>query len=85
MHNLESVQENGRDEVHSDFKLQTDHLISDRQPDLVRVNKKKKKKRNCRIDDFAAAVDYRIKICRTCQIKKKKKKKEHVDGDANCN
>ena len=42
MHNLESVQENERHKILWDFKIQTDHLILARRPDLMIVNKKKK-------------------------------------------
>ena len=41
-----------------DFEIQTDHLISARQPDLVIVIKKEEKKRTCPIVDFAAPADY---------------------------
>ena len=41
MHNPESVQENETYKLHRDFKLQTDHLISARRPDLMIVNKKR--------------------------------------------
>ena len=39
-------------------KTQTDHLISTRRPDLVIINKKKKK-RICWFLDFAVRADYR--------------------------
>ena len=39
----------------------TDHLISARRPDLIIINKKKKK-RTCKIVDFAVPADYRIKL-----------------------
>ena len=41
MHNPESVLENEMHKVLWDFEIQTDHLISARQQDLVIVNKKK--------------------------------------------
>ena len=40
MHNLEFVLENKTNKNLWDFEMQTDHLISARQPDLVIVNKK---------------------------------------------
>ena len=43
-----------------DFEIQTDHLISARRPDLVIVNKKKK--RTCRIVDFAVAAVHWVKL-----------------------
>ena len=39
-----------------------DHLISSRQPDLIRINKKKKKERTCRIVNFAVPLDHRVKL-----------------------
>ena len=44
MHNLESILKNETHKVLLDFEIQTDHLISARQQDLVIVNNKKKKK-----------------------------------------
>ena len=43
MHNLASVQENDTHKFLWDFDIQTDHLISARRPDLIIINKKKKK------------------------------------------
>ena len=40
MHNPESILENEMYQILWDFEIQTDHLISTRQPDLVIVNKK---------------------------------------------
>ena len=45
MHNPESVQENETPTVLWDFDTQTNHLISARRPDLVKVKKRKEKKR----------------------------------------
>ena len=45
MHNPESVLENEVHKVLWDYEIQTDHLISARQPDQVIVNKKRKKKK----------------------------------------
>ena len=58
MHNPESVLKNETHKLLTDFKIQTDHLISARRPDLIIVNKKK---RTCRIVDFAVAADHSIK------------------------
>ena len=41
MHNLDSVLKNEMGKIHSDFDIQTDHLILARQPNLVSVNKKR--------------------------------------------
>ena len=45
MHNPESVLENEVHKVLWDYEIQTDHLISARQPDQVIVNKKRKEKK----------------------------------------
>ena len=42
-----------------DFDMHTDHLISARRPDLIIINKKK---RTCKIVDFAVPADHRIKL-----------------------
>ena len=42
-----------------DFEIQTDHLISARQPDLVIINRKK---RTCHIVDFAVLADHIVKL-----------------------
>ena len=56
MHNPESVLENETHKLLWDFEIKRDHLISARQPDLIIINKKKKKI-NSRIVDFAVTVD----------------------------
>ena len=60
MHNPESVQENETHKFLWDFEIQTDYLISARLPDLILVNKKKK--RTCRIVNFAFPADHRVKL-----------------------
>ena len=50
-----------------DFDIQTDHLISDRRPDLIIINKKK---RACKIIDYAVPADHRIKL-KECEKKDK--------------
>ena len=42
-----------------DFEIQTNHQISARRPDLIIINKKK---RTCRIVDFAVPADHRVKL-----------------------
>ena len=46
MLNPEFVQENDMHKILWDFERQTDHLISARQPDLMRIYKKAKQKKN---------------------------------------
>ena len=62
MHNLASVRENDTHKFLWDIDIQTDHLISARKPDLIVINKKKKRKRTCKIVDFAVPADHRIKL-----------------------
>ena len=59
MQNPESVQENETHELFWDFDIQTDHLISAKQPDLIINNKKK---RTWRIVDFAVPAGNRVKF-----------------------
>ena len=59
MHNPEPVLENVSHKVLRDFDIQTDHLISARRPDLIIINKKKKKK-ICKIFDSAVPSYHRI-------------------------
>ena len=51
----EFIQENEMHKLLWNFDIQTDHLITDRQPDLIIVNKKK---RTCQIVDFAILADH---------------------------
>ena len=51
-----------------DFDVQMDHLISVRRPDLIIIDKKKKK--ICKIVDFAVPADHRIKL-KECEKKDK--------------
>ena len=61
MHNAAPVLENDTHKLLWDFDIQTDHLIPARWPDLIIINKKKKKK-ILKIVDFAAPADHRIKL-----------------------
>ena len=89
MHNPAPVLENNTHKLLWDFDIQTDHLISARRPDLIKI---KKKKRNCEIVDFAVPADYRIKL-KECEKRDKNldltrelKKLEHAgDNYTNCN
>ena len=60
MHNQAPVLENDTHKLLLDFDIDTDHLISTRRPDLIRINNKKK--RICKIVDFAVPADHRIKL-----------------------
>ena len=53
-----------------DFDIQTDHLLLVRRPDLIVINKKK---RTCKIVDFAIPADHRIKL------KESEKKNKYLD------
>ena len=88
------VQENATHKLLWDFNIQTDHLISARRPDLIIINKKEKekKKRTCKIVDFAVPADHRIKL-KECEkrdkyldLARELKKLEHTgDNYTNCN
>ena len=54
-----------------DFNIQTDHLIPARRPDLIIINKIKK--RICKIVDFAVPADHRI------ILKESEKKDKYLD------
>ena len=69
-HNPESVLEDRTHKLIWDFEIQTDHLILARRLDLII---KKKKKRTCRIVDFALSVDHTVKL------KDSKKKVKYLD------
>ena len=43
-------------------EIQTDHLTPDRRTDLGIYRPKQKKKRTCRIDDFAVTADHGVEI-----------------------
>ena len=60
MHNPASVMENETYKLYWDFGIQTDPLILARWPDLIIVNNKKKK--TCKIVDFAVPADHRVKL-----------------------
>ena len=59
MHNPAAVLENETHKLLWDFNTQTDHLISARWLDLIIINKKK---RTCKIVDFAVPADNREKL-----------------------
>ena len=66
MHNPAPIRENNSQKLLWYFDIHTDHLILARRPDLIIINKKKR--RICKIVDFAVPVDHRIKLKR-CEKK----------------
>ena len=70
MHNPVAVLENNTHKLLWDFDIHTDTRISARRPHLIIINKKK---RTCKIIDFAVPVDHRIKL------KKCEKKDKYLD------
>ena len=60
MHNPAPVLENDTHKLLWDFNIQTDHLIPARRLDLIIIYKKKKK--ICKIVDFAVLADHRINL-----------------------
>ena len=69
MQNPASVLENNTHKLLWDFDIQTDHLISARRPDLVIINNNKKK-RTCKIVDFAVPALHKRKL-KECEKKDK--------------
>ena len=69
MHNPAPVLQNATHKFLWDFNIETDHLIPPRRPDLIIINKKKKK-RICKIVDLAVPADHRIKL-KECENKDK--------------
>ena len=65
MHHPAPVLENNTHKPIWDFDMHTDHLISARRPELIIINKKK---RTCKIVDFAIPADHRIKL-KECEKK----------------
>ena len=70
MHNQAPVLENDSHEFLWDINIQTDHLIPARRPDLIIINKRK---RICKIVDFAVPADHRI------SLKESEKKNKYLD------
>ena len=62
MHNPAPVLENDTHKLLWDFDIHTDPIISARRLDLYNNQQKKKKKRICKIVDFAVPADYCIKL-----------------------
>ena len=72
MHNPAPVLENDAHKILWDFNIQTDNLIPARRPDLIIINKKRKK-RLCKIVDFAVPAYHRI------NLKESEKKDKYLD------
>ena len=70
MYNPAPVLENDSHKLLWDFNIQTDHLIPAKRPDLIIINKRK---RICKIVDFAVPADYRI------NLKESEKKDKYLD------
>ena len=70
MHNPAPVPENDSHKLQWDFNIQTDPLIPARRPDLIIINKRK---RICKIVDFAVSADHRI------NLKESEKKDKYLD------
>ena len=68
MHNPATFRENYTHKLLWDFDSQTDHLIMARTLDLIIINNKKK--RVCKIVDFAVPTVHRIKL-KECEKKDK--------------
>ena len=58
-HKLKSIMENKRVKILWDFKIQTDHVIQHRQPDIVVVHKKEQK---CQLIDIAIPKGSRVEL-----------------------
>ena len=69
MYNPTAVLENDTHKLLWYFDIQTDHLISARQPDLIIINKKK---RTCQIVDIALPANHKVKL------KESKKEDEYL-------
>ena len=89
MHNPAAVLENDTHKLLWDFDIQMDPLISARRPDLILINKKKKK-RICKIIDFAVLADHKIKL-KECEqndkyldLELKKTMKHEGENYTNC-
>ena len=70
MHNPALVLQNDSHKLLWDFNIQTGHLIPARRPDLIIINKRK---RICKIIDFAVQADHRV------NLKEGEKKDKYLD------
>ena len=87
----EAIMENETHGLLWDFVIQTDHLISDRQLDLIIINEKNENMLNCRL---YSPVDYSVKLKESEKKErylglawefKKKTVENERDGDTDCN
>ena len=91
MHKPKPVLENETHKILWDFKIETDHLILARRPDLVIVKKKKKRKKKenrsnsglCRSRGPQGKTEVKQKRNKYLDLARKLKK--IMDGDTNCN
>ena len=67
MHNPAPVLKSDAHKLLRDFNIHTDNQFSARRPELIIINKRK---RNCKIVDFAVLDDHRIKL-KECEKKDK--------------
>ena len=89
IHNPGPVLKNDSHKLLLDFNIQTDHLIPARRTDFIIINKRKK---NCKIVDFAVPADHRINLNESEKknkyldlVRELKKNVEHESNDcANC-
>ena len=65
MHNPESVLENKTRKLLWDFEKQTDHPLSERRPDLMIINRKK---RTGGIVDLVFLADHRVKLKKKMKV-----------------
>ena len=72
IHNPASILENDTHKLLWDFDIQTDSLISARRRELIIINPTKKK-RTCKIVDFAFIADHKMKL------KESEKKDKYLD------
>ena len=80
-HELESILENEDCKILWDFSIQTDHVIEARRPDFIVVDKKR---RTCKIIDFALPGDSRIGEKKKKEDRKVSRSKRGVTEDLEC-
>ena len=88
MYNPESVKENENDNIICDFGIQTDHLISDRRPDLVIANKKKRENLVncglCRSGRPQGKTERKQKETCVPRTSKRTEKKQTMEHESDC-
>ena len=63
MHNPAAILENDTYKLPWDFDIKTDHLISARKPDLIIINKKKKRKSAKLLTSLSRQTTIKLKEC----------------------